>query len=137
MTLRGTWKATETLVRTAGSDWVKVTPPSSLYIFTDDHYSYMFVTGPQPRPHFAGDPNRPTDAEKVAAFDSFMASSGRYSLSGSTLTLTALLHKNPHEMAGGSLTYAVKFGSDTVEITIVNPPFAPGSERRARLTRIE
>ena len=37
-------------------------------------HSYMYVPGP--RKKFAGDPNRPTDAEKVEAYNSLVAATG-------------------------------------------------------------
>ena len=135
--IRGAWKVTQTQTRPVGGTWTDATPVSSLYLFTDTHYSYMLGLGPAPRRLFAGDPNRPTPEEKIAAYDSFVAASGRYVLSGSTLTLTASLHKNPNEMAGQSLTFNATVGADQLEIMITNPPFAPGFERRTVLTRIE
>ena len=53
---------------------------------------------PGERRLFAGDPNQPTAAENVEAYNSFVAGSGTYTLTGSTLTLNAVLHKNPNEM---------------------------------------
>ena len=53
----------------------------------------MFAPGTGPRRLFAGDANQPTDGEKVAAYNSFVAGSGTYVLAGSTLTLTAILTK--------------------------------------------
>jgi hypothetical protein len=135
--LRGVWRVTEVSSRAPGAAWVSVTPNVSLYIFTDRHYSYMFATGAGPRRPFPGDPNKPTDADKVRAYDSFVAASGTYLLSGQTLTLNAILHKNPNEMAGESLTYTVDIEPNTLRMTIVNPPFAPGRERRTVLTRAE
>ena len=135
--LRGVLKVTELLSRAPGEGWVPVTPNLSLYIFTETHYSYMFTTGAGPRRLFAGDPIKPTDAEKVAAYDSFVAASGTYVLSGPTLTLSAILHKNPNEMAGAPLTYTVEMDGNTLRMTIANPPFAPGRERRTVLARVE
>ena len=43
-------------------------PYLSQYIFTGNHYSYMYVPGAGPRKRIAGDPNKPTDAEKVEAY---------------------------------------------------------------------
>ena len=135
--LRGVWKVTEQLSRAPGERWVAVTPNVSLYIFTEKYYSYMFSTGAGPRRLFSGDPNKPTDAEKVGAYNSFVAASGTYTLSGSTLTLKAVLHKNPNEMAGEPLTYTVEIEGNTLRLTIMNPPFAPGRERRTVLSRVE
>jgi hypothetical protein len=136
--LRGVWKVIEQSSRTPGSAWAVGTPPYlSVYIFTQKHYSYIFAPGAGPRRLFAGDPNQPTDAEKVAAYNSFVAASGTYTLAGSALTLNAILHKNPNEMTGESLKYQIDIASTTLRMTIVNPPFAAGQERRTVLTRIE
>jgi hypothetical protein len=136
--LKGAWKIVEQSVRSPGREWTVGAPPYlSLYIFTDKHYSYMFAPGPAPRRLFAGDPNQPTDAEKVAAYNSFVAGSGTYTLTGTTLTLNAVLHKNPHEMNGHALKYEVEILGSTLRMTIANPPFAPGLERRTVLARVE
>jgi hypothetical protein len=136
--LPGVWKVIEQSSRTPGGAWtLGAVPYLSVYIFTQKHYSYMFVPGTGPRRLFAGDPNQPTDGEKVAAYNSFVAASGTYALAGSALTLNAILHKNPNEMTGAPLKYNVEVGSTTLRMTIANPPFAPGQERRTVLTRIE
>jgi hypothetical protein len=135
--LQGAWKIVEVATRSAGGNWAISTPPYlSIYIFTSKHYSYMFAPGTGPRRRFVGDPNQPTDAEKVAAYDSIVAGSGTYDVTGSTLTLNAILHKNPNEMAGEALKYAVEIDGPVLRLTIVNPPFAPGRERRTVLTRL-
>ena len=136
--LEGVWKVLEVSSRVRGADWTGATSPYvSVYIFTPRHYSYMYAPGAGPRRLFAGDPNRPSEAEKVAAYDSIVASSGTYILKGTTLIMTASLHKNPNEMTGESLTYSVEFESKRLRMTVANPPFAPGRERRTLLTRIE
>jgi hypothetical protein len=97
----------------------------------------MYVPGAGPRKLFAGDPNKPTDAEKVEAYDSLVAATGTYSLSGHTLTMNALVHKNPNEMAGKPLKYTVEFEGNTLRMVIADPPFLPGREWRTVLTRFE
>ena len=136
--VQGAWKITEQWSRSRGGAWTAgATPYLSIYIFTDRHYSYMFAQGRGPRRLFAGGLNRPTNAEKIAAYDTFVAGSGTYGLAGSTLTLTAILHKNPNEMTGHPLQYSVELDDNTLRMTIDNPPFAPGVERRTVLARIE
>jgi hypothetical protein len=136
--VKGTWKVVEQFVRSPGGEWtVGAIPYLSLYIFTDRHYSYMFAPGAAPRRLFAGDGNQPTDAEKVAAYNSFVAGSGTYTLTGSTLTLNAVLHKNPNEMTGHPLKYEVEISGSTLRMTIANAPFAPLVERRIVLARAE
>ena len=66
--LQGAWKIIEVATRSPGGNWAISTPPYlSVYIFTSRHYSYMFAPGVGPRRLFVGDPNQPTDAEKVTA----------------------------------------------------------------------
>ena len=62
--VRGVWKVTELASRAAGAEWeVRAPPYVSQYVFTEKHYSYMYVPGAGPRKLFAGDPNKPTNAE--------------------------------------------------------------------------
>lgn len=136
--VRGVWKITELASRAPGAEWeVRTTPYLSQYIFTEKHYSYMYVPGAGPRKAIAGDPNRPSDTEKVEAYNSFVAASGTYELSGRILTLVALVHKNPNEMDGKPLTYTAELDGNTLRMTIANPPFLPGREWRTVLTRVE
>jgi hypothetical protein len=136
--VRGVWKITELASRTPGAEWeVRTTPYLSQYIFTGKHYSYMYVPGAGLRKVIAGDPNRPSDAEKVEAYNSLVAASGTYEFSGRTLTLVALVHKNPNEMDGKPLTYTAELDGNTLRMTIANPPFLPGREWRTVLTRAE
>ena len=132
----GVWKVTELLSRTPGENWTSVSPQTSLYIFSKRHYSYMYTLGRGPRPLFAGDPNKPTDAEIVTAFKTFVAATGTYILSGPTLTLNSTIMRNPNE-TGKPLIYMVELTGDKLQMTITNPPFAPGTERRLVLTRVE
>ncbi len=136
--IAGVWRVTELASRMPGGEWeVRAGPRLSQYIFATKHYSYMYVPGTAPRPLFAGDPNNPTDAEKAAAYSTLVAATGTYKLSGRTLTLTALVHKNPNEMIGEPLTYSIDLQGDSLRMVINNPPFLPGREWRTVLTRVE
>ena len=97
----------------------------------------MFAPGVGPRRLFTGDPNQPSDAEKIAAYESIVGGSGTYVLTGTMLTMSPILHKNPNEMTGEPLRYGVEVESNRMTMTIANPPFAPGRERRTVLSRIE
>src|SRR5688500_19777757 len=112
-------------------------PKLNVYHYTPKYYSDIFAPAAGPRRPFAGGPNQPSEAEKIAAYDSIVAGSGTYILEGTTLTMTAVLHKNPNEMTGEPLRYSVEIESNRLRMTIANPPFAPGGERRTLLTRIE
>ena len=86
---------------------------------------------------FAGDGNKPTDVEKVSAYDTFVSNAGTYTLNDSLLILRPLLHKNPNEMKSIPLAYKIVALSNKIEITISNPPFLPGRELKTILTRVE
>jgi hypothetical protein len=133
----GVWKVTERLSRAPGENWANVSPQQSLYIFTKKHYSYMYTLGNGPRPLFAGDPNKPADAEMITAYKTFVAATGTYVLSGPTLTFNATIMKNPNETVGKPLIYTVQLNADVLQMTITDPPFAPGQELRIVLTRVE
>jgi hypothetical protein len=45
--------------------------------------------------------------------------------------------KNPNEAVGKPLLYSVQLNGDVLQMTITDPPFAPGQERRVVLTRVE
>ena len=74
-----------------------ITPPQrGLLVFTEHHYSIMFVVGNAPRARYEGEAL--TDAEKLAAYDSFVANAGRYTIRGDTLTTMAYMAKDPNYM---------------------------------------
>ena len=72
--IEGVWKVTEIVVTGAGASNVG-SPQPGLFIFTRGHYSMMSVPGNQPRALFKAE--EPTNEEKIAAFDSFVANTGR------------------------------------------------------------
>lgn len=96
----------------------------------------MYTLGRGPRPLFAGDPNKPTDAEMVTAHRTFVAATGTCVLPGPTLTFNSTVMRNPNE-TGKPLSYTVQLNGDELRMTISNPPFAPGTEQRVVLTRVE
>lgn len=69
--VEGAWRVTMSEVD--GS--VNESPQPALFIFTSTHYSIMIATGDESRTLSAGEQS--TDAEKVVAYDSFVANSGR------------------------------------------------------------
>jgi hypothetical protein len=84
----------------------------NLFLFTDRHYSMMRVTGNQPRTLAAKD--SVTDAEKLAAYDSFVANSGTYEVADSTLTTHPIVARSPNFMSGGSDKYTFRVSGDTL-----------------------
>ena len=72
----------------------------------------MRVTGNQPRTLAATD--SATDAEKLAAYDSFVANSGTYEVADSTLTIHPIVARSPNYMSGGSDKYHFRVSGDTL-----------------------
>ena len=99
-------------------------PQRGLYIFVvtredGGNYSLMWVPGSEPRAEFANQ-QEPTDQEKLSAYDSFIANSGRLIVEGDQITFDAYMAKNPNYMAafGESLvvvTWKIEGGTLTLE----------------------
>ncbi len=135
--LQGAWRIVEVAVRAPGEAWTaRPGPQAGLYVFAARHYSFFYVPGVQPRSRFA-DPNAPTEKEKSAAYDTFIAGAGTYTYDGRTLVLKADLRKNPNEMTGEFWRWLAETQGDTLRLVFANPPFLPGREWRATLLRIE
>lgn len=93
--LAGGWIVTSW---TSSEGVVDDTPQRGLFVFTAaGHYSMMYVLGDEPRPTYSGDTM--TEAETLAAYESFVANSGRYSVDGNRLSYEAYMAKDPNYMA--------------------------------------
>ena len=144
--LEGVWKVTEIVVSGSNQPSPASSQPS-VYIFTRAHYSILRATGAGPRTLFTA--LQPTDAEKLAAYDTFVATSGTYELSGTTLITRPIVSKNPNLMGGGSETFQCRLEGDTLWLTLkstdtrirlgdrIEPVAGPVTEMRFRLARIE
>ncbi len=117
-------------------------PQRGLFMFTaSGQYSMMYILGDQPRAEYSGDTQ--TDAEKVAAYDSFVANSGRYSVDRNQITYEAAMAKSPNYMAnftpetagpeGGNastMTFAIENGVLTLRFTSGNAEGSTATFRR-------
>jgi hypothetical protein len=122
--LQGAWKIVR-MSLTAGEQpsFSQYTQPG-LVLFTARHYSLMYVEGNEPRQMFR-DPFRPTDAEKVDAFDTFVGHSGTYSLEDSIVVMQVEIAKVPN-LAGPELRstfarFAYQIAGDTLRLTRRTP----------------
>ena len=144
--IEGAWKVTEIVV--TGTDASTVANPQpGLIIFARKHYSVMWIPGNQPRSLFKGED--PTNEEKIAAYDSFVANSGTYEVAGATLTLHPMVARSPNFMAGGVSKSQLRIEGKTLWLTQKNtdisirtgdrvaPSSGPASETRVKLTRVE
>jgi hypothetical protein len=141
--LIGVWSITS--VVTTGADAVNIAKAQpSMVIFTrGGHYSYVAVQSPAPRPAFAPakNPDKLTDAEKIARFEQwspFAANGGTYQVSGTTLTRRPTVAKNVTVMTTDPPNVS-QFKVDGKTLTLVNKSAAgqPASETRTTLTRVE
>ncbi len=73
-------------------------PQPALYIFTPTHYSIMIAQGDEPRAGYEGDDM--TDAEKLGAYDTLIANTGRYEIDGNVLKTRAYVAKDTNYMGG-------------------------------------
>jgi lipocalin-like protein len=109
--LEGAWSIVS--IRVTGPDSAaNTTVQPSVYLFGDRHYSMIRVTGNQPRALAATD--SATDAEKIAAYDSFVANAGTYEVADSTLTIHPVVARSPNFMSGGSDKYRFSVSGDTL-----------------------
>jgi hypothetical protein len=144
--LEGVWKVTEIVV--TGADAATVSSPQpSQFIFAKTHYSMMYVPGNKPRSLSKAE--NATDAEKLGAYDSFVANTGTYEVTGSTLTIRPIVARNPNFMAGGFDKYQFRINGNALLLTEksadlnlrvgqgVAPSKAPISETRLTLVRVE
>jgi hypothetical protein len=141
--LEGVWKVTEVVVTGAGA-YTTSAPQPSVFIFAKNHYSFLWVTGYIPRALYKAQP--PSNAEKLAAFDSMNAGAGIYEVSGSTVTFRHIVTKSPNaafiaeqfSIEGDTLTLTwvssdghIRMGKDIIRSTL------PVSTTRMKLIRVE
>ena len=109
--LEGAWSVVS-INMTGPDSAANTTVQPSLFLFGDKHYSMMRVTGNQPRTLAATD--SATDAEKLVAYDSFVANTGTYEVADSTLTIHPVVARSPNYMSGGSDKYHFRVSGDTL-----------------------
>jgi hypothetical protein len=137
-TIVGAWRPVELALRQPGGEWeTRPTPQSGFYVFSERHYSYAYIPGGRLRPHFSN-ANAPTEAERAAAYDTFIAGAGTYSFDGAVLQLKADVRKNPNEMTGHVWRWDVEMiRGDTIRFIFRDPPFLPGRDWRTTLVRVQ
>jgi hypothetical protein len=144
--MEGAWKVVE-VVTTGATALNTSSPQPGLFIFGQKHYSMMWVRSDKARAPYAGE--EPTTEEKLKAFDSFVANSGTYEVSGSTIAIQPMVARSPNFMAGGSSKYEFRAEGSNLWLTEkstdmryrigqqVVPPSRPPSETRLKLVRLE
>ena len=118
--LEGAWSVVS-IGMTGPDSAANRTVQPSLFLFDDRHYSMMRVTGNQPRTLAAAD--SVTNAEKLAAYDSFVANTGTYEVMDSTITIHPVVARSPNFMSGGSDKYVFRVIGDTLWLSNNNDNF--------------
>jgi hypothetical protein len=113
--IEGVWKAA--WIESVWSDGRSINPDPQpgLYIFTSDHYSMTWIPGAQSRKPSV-QTWFPTDAEKIADFNTVIVNAGTYELKDSTLTTHPIVAKTP-EFMGGWARFVYRVSGDSLWLT--------------------
>lgn len=93
-------------------------PLPSVFIFTEHHYSMMWLPNFDSQRSFA-QRWMPTDEEKIARFNSLIVNAGSYSIEGSTLTAHPVVARMP-DFVGGKLICDIRVDKDTMWLKFVD-----------------
>jgi hypothetical protein len=88
--LVGAWRVTE--IDDANRPPI-TNPQPGLYIFTEQHYSFVRINGTGPLPNYPSN-DKATDADKVAVFNAIYLNSGTYKVTADMLTTKAMVAKS-------------------------------------------
>lgn len=103
---------------TTGWDGQEGGSAPGLLIFTETNYSMMFVPAGMTRAAWPDD--GPTDADLVAAFNTLVANSGRYTWTGDEFTTEAYVSLSPPYMAAwgeNHETFTFRVEGETLHVT--------------------
>ena len=93
--LEGAWTAVEVHAELQDTTWTREEDRPSMLFFSGGHWASMRISGDGAREDL---PDDPTDEQLLEAWRPFRASAGSYAISGSTISSTTLLAKNPNSM---------------------------------------
>ncbi len=135
--LEGVWTRVEVHVVTEDGTTVQTDLQSSLYIFTHEFFSVMYIDGSEPRPlRGRRSKSELTDTEKIAEYDPFVGYAGTYEVNGSTLTLRPRVSLNPSFMAGNVRRDEFEMDGNVLWL-ILNARSGPIQQIRVKLVRLE
>lgn len=93
--LEGAWTVVQVHAVLQDTTWTRDEERPNMLLFAGGHYASMRIRGEGARAEL---PEDPTDEQRLEAWSRFQASGGSYSVSGSTISSTTLLAKNPNAM---------------------------------------
>ena len=110
--LVGAWRVTE--IDDANRPPI-TNPQPGLYIFTEQHYSFVRINGTGPLPDYPSN-DKATDADKVAVFNALYLNTGTYTLTGHMLTTKAMVAKSAFAI-GSSNQYEFAMNGKALVLT--------------------
>ena len=116
--IEGVWELAEVYGRDDEGDWRWDPVQPGLQIFQDGYRIVTVVTGSETRPLLdEGETFATVDKEKLRAmWGPFGAHADTYEVSGSNLTVTSVVHKNPNNMQGSPVTIPFRVDGDVLTI---------------------
>ncbi len=127
--IEGVWRTAEVTLGGPAARTITQLQPN-LDIITAKHYSRVEIHAEGPRPDVA-DAAKATAEELRQAWGPVVAEAGSYATRGSTVTMYAVVAKNPTAMAPGAfVTYGYRLSADSLWLTaqrdqrgpVMNPP---------------
>jgi hypothetical protein len=136
--LTGAWRVTE-LTTTGPNGTTNSNLQPRLVLFTATHYARVGVTSPKPRP--VPEPGEfVTDPLILQQWGPFAADAGTYQVSGTDVTLKAIVAKNPAAMSADGrffVTYTFRIDGNTLTLTQKGNQNGPLAPVVMKLTRAE
>lgn len=93
--LDGAWTAVQVHAVLQDTTWTRDEERPNMLLFADGHWAGMRIRGDGAREDL---PEDPTDEQRLEAWGRFQGSGGSYSVSGSTISSTTSIAKNPNSM---------------------------------------
>lgn len=127
--VEGVWQAVEVTTTGPGARTIRPLQPNLSFI-TGKHYSHIDIHSDAPRPVLSNEAEASAD-ELRRTWGPVVAEAGSYEVSRATITMRAVVAKNPAAMLQGAFTtYSYRLAGDTLWLTmqtnqrgpIPNPP---------------
>lgn len=90
-------------------------PQPGLYIFTEQHYSFVRINGTGPLPDYPSN-DKASDADKVTVFNVLYINSGTYTVNANMLTTKAMVAKSAF-VIGSSNQYQFAVNGNALVLT--------------------
>jgi hypothetical protein len=131
----GAWLIDQTTVTESnGRTTVNDAPATGVFVFTERHYSIMFVPGPERTPcNFDRDH---ASAACLSAYDNFSADAGAYEFDETTLTAQNMIAKIPDVMQA-TADFEWQLDEEALILTLRGAWAPPDGQIKYRLRRLE